>query len=309
MAALSAAAAPVATDDELLSVLILCETVTRQIDHLAVGAIAELSRRGAFAERGYQTPATALSDLLGWERFEARRRVTAAEQLHPRLGLDGTPLPATLPATAEAFAAGQAGLRHVEVIAKALATAAADRLTPEVWAGAETELAGKAAVYTPSELAAYGTALVEALDVDGAEPDDARPAAGVNELFLTRNAGGAGGRIKGRFDDPTLYDAVATVVDAHAKPRTADDHRSVGERQADALAEVCGFVLDHGDVPECGGRRPQLNVLIRLEDLEPAAGRRRWTSAAPRHPNRCGCWPATPPSCPSSWTATASRST
>jgi len=27
-------------------------------------------------------------------------------------------------------------------------------------------------------------------------------------------------------------------------------------------------VLDHGDVPECGGQRPHLNVLVRLEDLE-----------------------------------------
>ncbi|MPZ66033.1 MAG: hypothetical protein GEU83_11130, partial [Pseudonocardiaceae bacterium] len=84
MAALSVAAAPVAADEELLLTLSLCEMVTRQIDHLAVGAIAELSRRGAFAERGYKTPAATLSDLLGWERFEARRRVTAAEQLCPR---------------------------------------------------------------------------------------------------------------------------------------------------------------------------------------------------------------------------------
>ena len=27
-------------------------------------------------------------------------------------------------------------------------------------------------------------------------------------------------------------------------------------------------MLGHGDVPECGGQRPHLNVLVRLEDLE-----------------------------------------
>ena len=59
-----------------------------------------------FAERGYRSATAALSDLLGWERFEARRRVTAAEQVAPRVGLDGTVLPARLPATAEVFAAG-----------------------------------------------------------------------------------------------------------------------------------------------------------------------------------------------------------
>jgi 5-methylcytosine-specific restriction protein A len=108
---------------------------------------------------------------------------------------------------------------------------------------------------------------VEALDQDGAEPDD-RPPVSVNELYLTRHPSGSGGRIKGRFDDAAMFDAIATVIDAHAKPLTRDDDRSAGERQAEALADACGYVLDHGDVPECGGRRPHVNVLIRLEDLE-----------------------------------------
>ena len=65
-----------------------------------------------------------------------------------------------------------------------------------------------------------------------------------------------------------MFDAIATVIDAKARPVTSDDHRPAGERQAAALAEACGYVLDHGDVPECGGHRPHVNVLIRLEDLE-----------------------------------------
>ena len=101
-------------------------------------------------------------------------------------------------------------------------------------------------MYTPTELHAWGTALVEALDQDGAEPDD-RPPAQVNELLLTRLPGG-GGKIKGRFDDAAMFDAIATVIDAKAKPLTGDDDRSAGERQAEALADVCGYVLDHGDV-------------------------------------------------------------
>lgn len=103
------AAGPLATDAELESVLTLCEGVVRRVDHVTVGAIAELSRRGTFAERGYKNPSAALSDLLGWERFEARRRVVAAEQVCPRIALDGAPLPAALPATGEVFAAGKAG--------------------------------------------------------------------------------------------------------------------------------------------------------------------------------------------------------
>jgi 5-methylcytosine-specific restriction protein A len=120
--------------------------------------------------------------------------------------------------------------------------------------------------YTPSELHAWGAALVDALDQDGAEPDDAPPAP-INELHLARRATG-GGTITGRFDDAAMFDAVATLIDARAKPLTRDDDRTAGQRQAEALADVCGYVLDHGDVPECGGHRPHVNVLIRLDDLQ-----------------------------------------
>ncbi|MDN5750941.1 MAG: 13E12 repeat family protein, partial [Pseudonocardia sp.] len=218
------AAAVHACPDELLSVLTMCEGAARRLDQITVVAVATLERSGTFVERGYSSTAAALGDLLGWERFEARRRVTAAEQVCPRLGLDGTPRPARLAATAAVFAAGQASLRHVETIARVLGTAAAQRLTPEIWAGAETQLAAKTAEYTPTELHTWGTALVEALDQDGAEPDD-RPPAQVNELHLSRHRNG-GGRIKGRFDDAAMYDAIATVIDAHARPVTGEDERT-----------------------------------------------------------------------------------
>jgi uncharacterized protein DUF222/HNH endonuclease len=92
----------------------------------------------------------------------------------------------------------------------------------------------------------------------------------MNELHLTRLASG-GGRIKGRFDDAAMFDAIAAVVDAKATPLTRDDDRTAGQRQAEALADACGYVLDHassGVLPESGGHRPHVNVLVRLEDLE-----------------------------------------
>ncbi len=84
------------SDVELVALLSTCETVVRRLDRAAVNAVAVLERRGVFAERGYKSAAAALSDLLGWERFEARRRVVAAEQVTPRVGLDGAALPARL---------------------------------------------------------------------------------------------------------------------------------------------------------------------------------------------------------------------
>nr|WP_232667496.1 HNH endonuclease signature motif containing protein [Pseudonocardia sp. TRM90224] len=58
------------------------------------------------------------------------------------------------------------------------------------------------------------------------------------------------------------------MIDAKSKPATSDDQRSTGQRQAEALADVCGYVLDHGDVPRAGGHRPHLNVHIPLAELE-----------------------------------------
>jgi len=265
-------AAGLGSDAELMSVLTMCEGATRRLDRVTVDALAALERRGVFAERGYKSASAALSDLLGWERFEARRRVVVAEQVTPRGGLDGTPLPARLPATAKVFATGATSLRHVETIARVLGTDAAARLSPERRAGAEQQLAAKADVYTPSDLLAWGTKLVEALDQDGEEPDD-RPPARVNELRLTRLPSG-GGKLKGRFDDAAMFDAIATLVDAHAAPRTGADDRTPAQRQAEALADACGWVLDHADstaLPSTGGRRPQLNVLVGLADLEQRA--------------------------------------
>ena len=152
------------------------------------------------------------------------------------------------------------------MIARVLETSAAGRLSPEQWAGTEAVLADMAGEYTPSELYRWGRNLVEVLDQDGEEPDD-KPPAQVNELVLRRFRDG-GGKLSGRFDDAAMFDAIATVIDAYAKPLTKDDLRPAGQRHAEALADVCGHVLDHGEVPECGGRRPHVNVLIRLEDLQ-----------------------------------------
>lgn len=259
-----------AGDGELLSTLLVSVGAGRVLDRLNVGVVADLERRGVFAGHGYRSTAAGLGDLLGWERFEARRHVTAAEAVCPRVGIDGAVLPARLPATAAAFTAGRAGLRHVEVIAKVLGTPAAGRLSPDVRAGAEAELAAKAAVYTPTELHTWGAALVDALDQDGAAPDD-EPPPPVNELRLRRQRGAPGGTLAGRFDDPALFDSVAALLDAKAAPRCGDDDRPAAQRNAEALAEVCGYVLDHGDVPECGGHRPHLNVIVGLEDLETRA--------------------------------------
>jgi Domain of unknown function (DUF222) len=227
---LSAACTPAAVQDELLSVLAVSEGIARRLDLIVVNVVADLLRRGTFTERGYRNAVTAVADLLGWDRAEARRRVSAAEQVCPRTGLEGAVLPARLTATAERFSAGAASLRHVEAITRVLAGPAAQRLSPAVWSGAEAELAAHADRYTPSELLEWGSRLVETLDQDGPEPDD-RPPEPANEVHLHRFRGRAGGTLKGHFDDAAMFDAITAVVDAQARPAHADDLRTQAQRQ------------------------------------------------------------------------------
>lgn len=52
------------------------------------------------------------------------------------------------------------------------------------------------------------------------------------------------------------------------RPRRPTDDRPPERRRAEALAEICARTLDHAQLPETGGRRPVLNVLIGLEDLQ-----------------------------------------
>ena len=256
------------SDDTRLRALAVCESVSRQLDQQMVELVARLDRDGVFTERGYARPAHAVADLLGWDLPRAARLVRAAEQLASRATLDGQVLAARLPATALAFAAGSLSLRHVEVIADALGSAAASRLTPSEWSGAEEQLAEHAGSYRPRELQVFARDLVNALDQDGPVPDE-NESAQVNELHLTRTS--SGGRIKGDLDAPT-FAALATAVDALTVP-TPEDRRGLPERQADALGELARRALDSGRLPISGGERPHIAVTIPLVELE-VRGRR-----------------------------------
>ncbi|MCE3551542.1 13E12 repeat family protein, partial [Pseudonocardia sp. RS11V-5] len=164
--ALVAATGPGAAASELVQTLRVRESVTRRLEQLGVQVVAELDRRGTFAEHGYASPTRALQDLLCLDRGVAAQRVAVADAVCPRIGLDGAALPARLPATAEVFAAGNTSLAHVAVLTRLLASPPAARLAPEIWAGAEIQLADAATSYTPRELQQWGTALLEALDED-----------------------------------------------------------------------------------------------------------------------------------------------
>jgi hypothetical protein len=46
------------------------------------------------------------------------------------------------------------------------------------------------------------------------------------------------------------------------------DPRTPGQRRADALVELCGDHLSHGDIAETGGNRPTMSVMVSLDVLQ-----------------------------------------
>jgi hypothetical protein len=76
-----------------------------------------------------------------------------------------------------------------------------------------------------------------------------------------------------------------TALGSAGTPSGPDDHRSAGQRRADALVDVCAHTLSDGALPTSGGIRPQVLVTTPLSALsglraasEPAA-EMGWTGA------------------------------
>jgi hypothetical protein len=131
--------------------------------------------------------------------------------------------------------------------------------------------------------AAYADALVEA------------PLPEPSDRAVHLSVGGDGwGELSGRLD-PAGFQVVnaaldaATVADADGEPP-----RTGGQRRADAFVAVGRFFLDHADVAATSrGSRPDVTVVVTLDDLRGGGGR-RWTVSRSmrRRSGRCCVTPA-----------------
>src|SRR5882724_7510400 len=232
------------------------KTLARKVEHDTVALVAQMDDAGDFAEYGVR-PAPAIADMLRIRESEARRMVAVARAVFPTT-LAGLPLEPRLPATAMALAGWEIDQAHAEVIDQALRKDAAERISPEQWTALEEQLAELARHYRPDELAKLAAQLLDRLDQDGPPPDEDEPQ--VNELHLSASADGVGGRIKGRLDAAT-FEVLSRAVRALLCP-AADEGKTLGERQADALGEICEHALDEGRLPLEGGERPHVTAIL-----------------------------------------------
>jgi hypothetical protein len=89
--------------------------------------------------------------------------------------------------------------------------------------------------------------------------------------------------------EPEAGQSLLTALEPLARPHSATDGRSAGQRRADALAELARRSLEGGRLPQTGGIRPQLIVTVELDSLlgrrDSLGGEAGW--AGPLDPETC----------------------
>jgi 5-methylcytosine-specific restriction protein A len=243
--------------------------LTRKTHAAMLELVAGLDAAGTAAEQGFGTTARLLAALLDLSTGQARARVRDAEQLATQPTLTGERLPARLPATAAALAAGAIGTGQLRVITQTMAALPSTVAQPDRdWA--EATLAEHAQNFDPRRLGVIARRVLDQLDPDGpepAEPDNPCPAAG--ELHIRdRHDGGIS------FDgwlDALHGTAFRGLIEQLAAPRplteNIPDPRTAPQRNADALIELCDLARENDHMSSAGGEPPHVTVTVDYDTL------------------------------------------
>jgi hypothetical protein len=164
------------------------------------------------------------------------------------------------PAVADAFGTGQINAEHVRVILGCLL-----RLPTDWREAAEAELLAFAIEHDPGMLAM----LCRELRVRSGADEDAEAAAERRYAarYLSVNPTWDGMVHLDGMLDPESAATMAAAITPLIGAGGSEDERSAGQCRADALVELARFSLDHGDLPDHGGERPQVVVTIPFNEL------------------------------------------
>ena len=171
---------------------------------------------------------------------------------------------------------GVVSAEKVEIIVTALDKVDRRGFDPADVAAGEQLFSEHAAVFPPEDLRLLAAKVVDAINPDGTLPNDqlnedrryvnlrsTRDGAYVGDFRLT---GSAGTKLK-------------TLLDPLAKPRLDPagtlDERTYGQRQHDALEDLCDRQLRAGDIPDAGGIPATVIVTIDADDLIETVGHGR----------------------------------
>ncbi len=263
-------------DNRITQILQDMETISRKTHMLMLEAVAEAEARGIAAREGFGNTARLLAAMLRLSTTEARTRVEHAAAVSTRRTITGETLPPRLPATAAGLRAGAIGTAQLRLITETMAAIPASVPEP-VRERVEADLARYARDFDPRRFRTLAQRIVATLDPDGPEPaeDEPTPSTPVRgELWLRDRRDGRLG-LEGWLD-PEHGTMVRSLIEQLAAPRrTADgvpDTRSVPQRHADALIELCERARGADDFPTTGGEPAHLTVTIDWDALRTAVG-------------------------------------
>ncbi len=241
------------SDAALLELVAEWSTAVSRMTAALTSAVRAADRREAYRADGAVSMKSWLRGACHLAPGEATAMVSTGRRLEQ------------LPATAQAFAAGELTPAHARVIARAITPARVAKAAEAAIDLADTDeiLANLARETTPGETARGVARWVAGIDPDGRLED----AADVRRRFTM--AAGLDGRIHLRGElDPVggeyLHTALSAVMNGD---RPVDDQRSHAERQGDALVALARGAVDGGRLPDVRGERPHVRVTIDWQSL------------------------------------------
>jgi hypothetical protein len=276
------------THRELLGVLDDLEMVSCQLPAHWHRALARLQAETTPKELGAKSWKDVLRIRWRISVTDANRRLAEAADLGPRRALTGERLAPVLAATAAAQAAGLINGEHVEVIRKTIGRLPGfvDALTSEQ---IEIDLVRVAVGVGPKELKDTAELRLFLLDQDGPEPDDTERQR-KRRVTMGKQGGDAMSSLTGdltpeakavwevifaKYAAPGLCnpdDPQPCTSGTPTQDQIDNDHRTLAQRQHDALVVVGRIALMSGELGQLNGLPVSIIIRTTLQDLESRAG-------------------------------------
>ncbi|WP_226436804.1 HNH endonuclease signature motif containing protein [Rhodococcus yananensis] len=296
VAALSAADLTALSDTAVLDALRDLEATRRMLAGVDHTLVVQLTERKLHTQHGVRSPQRLLVDILRVSRRDAAERVQAARLLGHWHRPDGSTAPPKHPATAAAVADGEASAEHARVVSKILHKLP-ESVSDEKRTEAEQTLAELARTATPEDILNAGHHLLAHLDPDGSLTDE-RDRRRRRSVYLR----GQGADLMSRFSgelDPTARAMFDVILAKWARPgmnnpadpdsptgdcdapsvnrdalvaAAARDTRTAAQRNHDAFAAMCRFVVETGVLGRHRGLPATVIITMSLDQLEKAAG-------------------------------------
>jgi Domain of unknown function (DUF222)/HNH endonuclease len=231
----------------------LASKLSERLELESLRRLAEIEARGIHGRDGHLSAASWLSDRLGLSFTKASQKVLFARDL------------SKMDTTMDALREGQIPLDAARTLAWAR------KQDSKSFSEAEPLLVNAARRLSPQGLAKVCSVWRAKVSEQALGQGSEDEVFARRRFHASRTLSGMV-RVDGDLDPLTgdaLLAALGAIADVEAKGQDAkDDRRSMAQRRADAIGQVCLSYLDRSDRPKVAGERPHVGLLVDLETLK-----------------------------------------